>query len=150
MRGRQAREEAGQMITSLRVRPFMMRTTAIALLFRALMPALIAAEPVVINRNGAWCWFQDERALVWRDKLTTASITGASAGRDLARAWARWGAPARSSVWTAKTRSAKSSGLTISARSITRAARLNCPDRSVRGQAPPGRTAVQAVGPVRM
>lgn len=63
------------MITSLRVRPFMMRTTAIALLFRALMPALIAAEPVVINRDGAWCWFQDERALVWRDKLTTASIT---------------------------------------------------------------------------
>lgn len=33
-----------------------------------------AAEPVVLNPNGAWCWFQDERALVYRNKLTVASI----------------------------------------------------------------------------
>lgn len=33
-------------------------------------------EPVVINPDGAWCWFQDERALVHDGKLTVASITG--------------------------------------------------------------------------
>ena len=32
-------------------------------------------EPMVINPDGAWCWFQDERALVHDGKLTVASIT---------------------------------------------------------------------------
>jgi hypothetical protein len=34
----------------------------------------LAAPPLVLNPDGAWCWFQDERALVYRDKLTVASI----------------------------------------------------------------------------
>lgn len=33
-----------------------------------------AGETLVLNPNGAWCWFQDERALVYQDKLTVASI----------------------------------------------------------------------------
>lgn len=33
-----------------------------------------AAEPMVLNRDGAWCWFQDERALVYDGKLRVASI----------------------------------------------------------------------------
>lgn len=34
----------------------------------------LAAEPVVLNPDGAWCWFQDERALVYDGKLSVASI----------------------------------------------------------------------------
>jgi hypothetical protein len=30
---------------------------------------------VVLNPDGAWCWFQDERALIYRDKLTVGSIS---------------------------------------------------------------------------
>jgi hypothetical protein len=36
---------------------------------------LWAAEPVVLNPDGAWCWFQDERALVYDGKLTVGSIS---------------------------------------------------------------------------
>jgi hypothetical protein len=32
-------------------------------------------EPVLLNPDGAWCWFQDERALVYDGKLTAGSIT---------------------------------------------------------------------------
>jgi hypothetical protein len=36
---------------------------------------LCAAEPIVLNPDGAWCWFQDERALVYDGKLTFGSIS---------------------------------------------------------------------------
>ena len=32
-------------------------------------PAWMARGPVVVNDDGGWCWFQDERALVIRDRL---------------------------------------------------------------------------------
>ena len=46
---------------------------------------LYAAEPVVLNPDGAWCWFQDERALVYDGKLTFASIS--SQGSVQATTW---------------------------------------------------------------
>src|SRR5512140_28859 len=36
---------------------------------------LCAAEPIVLNPDGAWCWFQDERALMYDGKLTVGSIS---------------------------------------------------------------------------
>jgi len=33
------------------------------------------AGPFVLNTNGGWCWFQDERAIVFDGKLAAASIT---------------------------------------------------------------------------
>ncbi len=41
----------------------------------AFVVSLDAAAPVVLNPDGAWCWFQDERALVFDDTLAVASIT---------------------------------------------------------------------------
>ncbi len=37
-----------------------------------------AAEPIVFNDNGVWCWFQDERAIVHNDKLIIGSVADAS------------------------------------------------------------------------
>lgn len=37
-----------------------------------------AAEPIVFNDNGAWCWFQDERAIVHNGKLIIGSVADAS------------------------------------------------------------------------
>jgi len=36
-----------------------------------------AATPIVLNPDGAWCWFQDERAIIYRDKLSVGSISSA-------------------------------------------------------------------------
>jgi hypothetical protein len=38
----------------------------------------MVAEPVVLNDDGGWCWFQDERALVVGDRLVVGSV---AAGR---------------------------------------------------------------------
>jgi hypothetical protein len=48
---------------------------AVALLLTFPSLAALADEPVVINPNGGWCWFQDERAVVYDGKMTVASIT---------------------------------------------------------------------------
>jgi len=41
-----------------------------------LQPASAAREnSFVLNTNGGWCWFQDERAIVFDHKLVAASIT---------------------------------------------------------------------------
>jgi cysteine-rich repeat protein len=37
--------------------------------------AMATAVPTVIAEDGAWCWFQDERAIVDGDKLVVASIS---------------------------------------------------------------------------
>jgi len=37
--------------------------------------SLDAAEPIVFNENGAWCWFQDERAIVVNDSLMIGSVS---------------------------------------------------------------------------
>ena len=34
-----------------------------------------AGEPILLNPDGAWCWFQDERAVIYDGKMTVASIT---------------------------------------------------------------------------
>lgn len=47
---------------------------AAAFLFAALALSAAPPEPVVLNPDGAWCWFQDERALVHRGKLWVAAI----------------------------------------------------------------------------
>jgi hypothetical protein len=51
---------------------------AVALLAAALLPPGVAAPqnraPIVLNPDGAWCWFQDERALVYDRKLSVASV----------------------------------------------------------------------------
>jgi len=36
--------------------------------------ALCAAEPVVLNDNGGWCWYQDPRALLDGDRLVFSSV----------------------------------------------------------------------------
>jgi hypothetical protein len=36
-------------------------------------------KPIVINPDGAWCWFQDERAVILNGKLLVSSITGSGA-----------------------------------------------------------------------
>lgn len=33
-------------------------------------------EPLVLKRNGGWCWFQGERAIVTRDRLIFTTIAG--------------------------------------------------------------------------
>ena len=35
---------------------------------------LYAAEPILFNDNGVWCWFQDERAIVHSGKLIIGSV----------------------------------------------------------------------------
>jgi hypothetical protein len=45
--------------------------------------ALLAAQPVTVNDDGGWCWFQDERALIHQGKLIFASA--ASGARDPSR-----------------------------------------------------------------
>ena len=35
-------------------------------------------EPVVLNDNGAWCWFQDERAILVDGKLIVGSVANAA------------------------------------------------------------------------
>jgi hypothetical protein len=37
-----------------------------------------AADPIVFNDNGVWCWFQDERAIVHNGKLIIGSVADAS------------------------------------------------------------------------
>ena len=36
---------------------------------------VFGAEPVVINPDGAWCWFQDERALICDGQLFVSSLS---------------------------------------------------------------------------
>ncbi len=38
---------------------------------------LLATGPAVLNPDGAWCWFQDDRAVVHGGKLSVSSITRA-------------------------------------------------------------------------
>ena len=51
-----------------------MRTLFVSLLGFAAFAAF-AADPVVLNRDGAWCWFQDERVLVDGHQLYVTSIS---------------------------------------------------------------------------
>ena len=60
--------------------PGMKRLLLAALL---LLPAWAADEPVTINDDGGWCWFEDERAIVVDGKLIAGTI--ASGYRDAAR-----------------------------------------------------------------
>lgn len=41
---------------------------------RAAGPAWMARGPVVVNDDGGWCWFEDERALVIGDRLVFGSV----------------------------------------------------------------------------
>lgn len=38
------------------------------------VPATATSVPVVVNDDGAWCWFQDERAIVAGDRLVIGSV----------------------------------------------------------------------------
>ena len=42
---------------------------------RYLPSAIPGVQMAVVNPDGAWCWFQDERALCFRDQLAAVSIT---------------------------------------------------------------------------
>ncbi|MFN7921276.1 MAG: BNR-4 repeat-containing protein [Bryobacteraceae bacterium] len=42
----------------------------------ALLALLLAREPVVLNDDGGWCWFEDERALVADGRLIVGTIAG--------------------------------------------------------------------------
>ena len=48
------------------------------LLINILAAEVMAAEPIVFNDNGVWCWFQDERAIVHNGKLIIGSVADAS------------------------------------------------------------------------
>ncbi|RMF37736.1 MAG: hypothetical protein D6753_17075, partial [Planctomycetota bacterium] len=39
-----------------------------------LLSAAFGEEPRVVNDDGAWCWFQDERAVICGDKLIVGSV----------------------------------------------------------------------------
>jgi len=39
------------------------------------------AEPIVLNDNGGWCWYQDERAIISQDSLIVGSVAS-QAGAD--------------------------------------------------------------------
>ncbi len=41
------------------------------------LSAATAVQPVVICRDGAWCWYQDERALVVDGRMLVGSVSGA-------------------------------------------------------------------------
>ena len=51
---------------------------ALVLLLAQALPAA-AGGPIVLNDDGGWCWFQDERALVVGDTLLVGSV---ASGRD--------------------------------------------------------------------
>lgn len=53
--------------------PHGLKAVALSLVLLSHIPA-IAGQPVVLNPDGAWCWFQDERALVYDGKLSVASM----------------------------------------------------------------------------
>ena len=40
--------------------------------------AVYAADPIVFNDNGGWCWYQDERVIVHDGKLIIGSVANAS------------------------------------------------------------------------
>lgn len=44
-----------------------------------------AADPILFNDNGVWCWFQDERAIVHNGKLIVGSVADASGTDGAAR-----------------------------------------------------------------
>ncbi len=46
---------------------------------------LSAAVPVVLNSDGAWCWFQDERTLAYGNKVAVGSVS--SQGNVQATTW---------------------------------------------------------------
>jgi hypothetical protein len=46
---------------------------ALSLVLLSRIPA-IAGQPMVLNPDGAWCWFQDERAAVYDGKVSAASM----------------------------------------------------------------------------
>lgn len=46
------------------------------LILLAAMRLPAADEPLVLQRNGGWCWFQGERAVVVQDRLIFTSIAG--------------------------------------------------------------------------
>ena len=61
------------------------RAPAIMLL---LLPVMICAadKVVVLNENGSWCWYQDERVLVQGDRLILGSVANRS-GTDGENRW---------------------------------------------------------------
>lgn len=46
-------------------------------------PGLAAAQPIILNDDAGWCWFQDERAIFAGNKLITGTV--ASGSRDPSR-----------------------------------------------------------------
>lgn len=63
---------------------------AAAVLFSATRPA-VARTPIVLNDNGAWCWFQSERAIVDQanNTLLVASVADSDGveGKDARGMW---------------------------------------------------------------
>src|SRR5688500_10736007 len=62
--------------------PLLALASAIAVSLAASEPSPPATSalraPIVLNDDGGWCWFQDERALVVKDRLVFGSV---AAGR---------------------------------------------------------------------
>lgn len=56
------------------------KTLSYCLLLGGFTLTLFGAKPVVINDDGGWCWFQDERVLLLNGKLIVGSV--ASGYRD--------------------------------------------------------------------
>lgn len=44
----------------------------------SIAPAQSPREPIVLNDDGAWCWFQDERAIITDNKLLVGSVANGS------------------------------------------------------------------------
>jgi len=52
----------------------MMRIRPLFFLVLSVLPALHGATPVTLNDDGAWSWFEDERALVQQNTLIVGSV----------------------------------------------------------------------------
>jgi hypothetical protein len=47
-------------------------------------PDFVAGELLTLKQNGGWCWFQDPRVVVDRDKLLLGTVAGTTGGGSLA------------------------------------------------------------------
>src|SRR5262245_59562820 len=65
------------------LRPLIGTLLALTIPTSSLFPDECLGQPIVLNDDGAWCWFQDERAIIIGTKLLVGSIANgrSNAGR---------------------------------------------------------------------
>lgn len=69
------------MVSRVSWRPLLTAASVLCLMLPGLSGVAAAADDVagrlvIFKKNGGWCWFQDERAIVYREKLIFGSVAG--------------------------------------------------------------------------